>query len=215
MNLPNALGFIQGPPGSGKSTLIRVIIKVLRDIDEVTNKSRQILVCCPSNDATNSVCRNTHKAYEKEDLIRLHPYNVEKSYMQWVARRYGMEQTFESVSTLNPHLVESTTDTKAKRHLSLIAIGAAHRTLQRVGLIDKDGNFLDIDDADTRYTGTERAFQVLFRRYHDLSHEEELDLDRFFKLLFKDTLKVRFRFVSLRCVVLTCTGRPRCIYNLF
>ena len=54
-NLSDGRGFVLRPSESGKSTLIKVVINVFLDIHQL-----QILVCCPFNDAMNSVCRNTH-----------------------------------------------------------------------------------------------------------------------------------------------------------
>ena len=151
-NIPDGHGFIQGLPGSGKSTVIKWSIKARLDIDDLQKKERkQILVCCPSNDAVNSVCGSTHVAFPTKGINRGYPYAIELSHVEYLAQLYNggvLKQTSESVS-YDPQLSGHKDNTKMLRNRSLLYIGAGHRTLQRVGLLDVHGDFLNADQDST------------------------------------------------------------------
>ena len=92
-NLSDRRGFILKPSGSGKSTLIKVVINVFLDIHQL-----QILVCCLSNDATNSVCYNIHDTYFNKDVIRLYAFAMELQHVKDLALLYSAQQHSEQIS---------------------------------------------------------------------------------------------------------------------
>ena len=193
-HLPDGHGFIQGPPRSGKTTIIKHAINAIVQIDQAQNEYRQILVCCASNDAVNNVCDSTDKEYPGHGCVRVYSYGVELQYVEVAARAYrkqkSMERSLQPVSiTHNSHLVGRFEDDKQMRHHSLICIGVGERTLQRVRLRGDEGSFTPAQlDSLAQYS----KFRDLFRNYNQLDNKGELGFEKAFRKLYREILRVLF-----------------------
>ena len=152
----------------------------------------RFVVSCFSNDATNSVCGSTHVSFPTKGMIRGDSFAMKLSHVEYLAKLYDggiLEQILESVSLYNRQLLGRKDNTKMLRNRSLLYIDAGQRALQRVGLLDEQDNLLNADQTppDDSYD----EFRSLFRGFNNLTHEEKVEFNEMFKVLLKDTLKIR------------------------